>query len=417
MSLTGRAAAGVRHSTQMLSALRYPQYRRYWTGNLCAVSAQQIMWVAQGWLVYDLTGSELYLGITGLFAALPAIMLNLVGGVVADRFDQRRVIGLTQLVSVAVVGMLAVLDATGLVRVWQVFAVAFVMGAMQAFNNPARQSIFPQLIDRKDLMQAVALNSMVWQGTRIIAPATGGIVVSLAGTAPAFFLCCAGFLALAVSISGLKVEEQPRARRESMARDLGQGIEFIRGNFLFAFLIGMSFFSSFFGNAANQLMPVFARDILEIGPSGLGLLLSTSGIGSVVGVVIAGSLGDYERKGLLLIGGSSLYGLFLIVFGFSTYLPLSLATLFLMGMCIQLYTITLQTTLQSRVPDDLRGRVKGVYGMTYNVGPLGALQAGIIASTFGAPVAVALSGAAIMSFSLLVASSRAEVRRLQAATA
>ena len=179
--------------------------------------------------------------------------------------------------------------------------------------------------------------------------------------------------------------------------------------------MGMSFFSSFFGNSAQQLMPVFARDILKTGPSGLGFLLSVMGVGSLAGILIAGSLSQYERKGLLIIGGSAAYGCFLIFFATSTLLPLSLVALFLMGLSLQLYTITLQSTLQMRVPDELRGRVMGVYGMTYNVGPLGAMQAGIIASSFGAPAAVVFSGLAIIAFSLGVASSRSEVRALQAA--
>jgi predicted MFS family arabinose efflux permease len=317
-------------------------------------------------------------------------------------------------VSVLAVGALATLTLLELVHVWHVFAVAFLLGATQAFNNPARQSIFPQLIDRKDMMLAVSLNSMVWQGTRIIAPSTGGVIVALFGTAAAFYLCCAGFLALAFAVAGLKIDYQPRARRESMLRDLGEGVSFIRANFIFAFLIGMSFFSSFFGMSAQQLMPVFARDILEIGPSGLGMLMSISGIGSLVGVFLTGYLSQSTRKGLLLIGGSTAYGSFMVLFGLSAFLPLSMVALFLMGMFAQMYMISVQTTLQMRVPDDLRGRVMGVHGMTYNIGPLGALQAGLIADSFGAPVAVAVSGCAIIAFALGVASTRGEVRNLQA---
>jgi MFS family permease len=310
---------------------------------------------------------------------------------------------------------LATLDATHMVQVWHIWVVAFISGTMQAFNNPARQSIFPQLIDRKDLMQAVSVNSMVWQGTRIIAPAAGGIVIAFAGTAAGFYLGGIGCLALALAVSGLKTENHPRERKESVVRDLTEGVSFIRANFLFAFLMGMSFFSSFFGNSAQQLMPVFARDILHTGPSGLGFLLSVMGVGSLLGILTAGFLAEYDRKGLMIIGGSAAYGCFLILFGSSSILPLSLVALFLMGASLQLYTITLQSTLQMRVPDELRGRVMGVYGMTYNVGPLGALQSGSIASVFGAPVAVMVSGVAIMAFSLGVASSRSEVRALQAA--
>jgi MFS family permease len=398
---------------RILTALRYPQYRRFWLGNFGAVTGQQMMWVAQGWLVYDLTGSPVYLGYAGLVTALPAIVLNLLGGVLADRLDQRKVITTSQVITSSAVFVLATLTAFSLVHVWHVLVVAFILGSTQAFNNPARQAIFPQLIDKKDLMNAVSLNSMVWQSTRVIAPAIAGVIVALAGTAVAFYVCSVCFLALAIAVLGLKINPQEaRQRRGSVLGDLGDGLGFIRDNFLFAFLIGMSFFSSFFGGAGIQLMPVFVRDILHAGPSALGLLMSVMGVGTMIGVITGGYLGDYERKGLLIIGGATAYGTFLILFANSTYLPLSLALLFVMGISLQLYTITLQTTLQMRVPDELRGRVMGVYGMTHNIGPLGAMQAGLLASAFGAPVAVTVSGLAIIVFALGVASSRSEVRRL-----
>jgi MFS family permease len=398
---------------RILTALRYPQYRRFWLGNFGAVTGQQMMWVAQGWLVYDLTGSPVYLGYAGLVTALPAIVLNLLGGVLADRLDQRKVITTSQVITSSAVFVLATLTALDLVHVWHVLVVAFILGSTQAFNNPARQAIFPQLIDKKDLMNAVSLNSMVWQSTRVIAPAIAGVIVAVAGTAVAFYVCSVCFLALAFAVLGLKIQPgERRQQRGSVLSDLGDGVGFIRDNFLFAFLIGMSFFSSFFGGAGIQLMPVFVRDILHGGPSALGLLMSVMGVGTMIGVITGGYLGDYERKGLLIIGGATAYGTFLILFANSTYLPLSLALLFVMGISLQLYTITLQTTLQMRVPDELRGRVMGVYGMTHNIGPLGAMQAGLLASAFGAPTAVTISGLAIIVFALGVASSRSEVRRL-----
>jgi MFS family permease len=401
----------------MFSALRYPQFRRYWFGNLAAVSGQQMMWVAQGWLVYRLTDSALYLGYVGLATAAPAVLLNLVGGVVADRFDQRRVVLLTQLVTAASVAWLAVLTALGAVQVWHVLVAAFIAGSMQAFNNPARQSIFPHLLDRKDLMHAVALNSIVWQGTRIVAPAIAGLVITQFGEATTFFVCAAAFLSLGLVVAGLRVEK--RTRRDQPASpltDLVEGITFIRAHFLFAFLIGMSFFNSFFGFSTQQLMPVYAVDILNIGPDGLGLLFSLSGIGSILGIAALGYARDVQQQGLLIVAGAVLYGCFTILFGISTSVPLSFAAIFLMGASSSIYMITVQTALQLRVPDELRGRVMGIYGVTYNIGPLGALQAGFIADRFGAPAAFVIGGLAIVLFAAGVAASRAEIRGLRLAS-
>ncbi|MCC6382509.1 MAG: MFS transporter, partial [Dehalococcoidia bacterium] len=169
-----RALDRFRASVHFLSALRYPQYRRFWLGNLASVTGFQMMWVAQGWIIYELTDSALYLGWAGLVSAAPAIVLNIAGGVFADRMDQKKLIAWVQAGSAAAVFVLATLIALDMVAVWHVLAAAFLVGALQSLSNPARQAMFPYLLDRKDLMNAVALNSMVWQGTRVVAPAAGG---------------------------------------------------------------------------------------------------------------------------------------------------------------------------------------------------------------------------------------------------
>jgi MFS family permease len=399
----------------MFSALKHPQFRRFWFGNLAAVGGQQIMWMAQGVLVYRLTGEAVYLGYVGLATATPAILLNLVGGVVADRFDQRKIILFTQLATAVSVAILALSVATEQVTVWHVIAVAFISGCTQAFNNPARQSIFPGLVERKDLMNAVALNSIVWQGTRIVAPGIGGILLATFGMAVTFGFVCVGFLLLGLAVIGLKVEPRARSRPASPLQDLKEGVGFIAGNFLFSFLITMSFFNSFFGFSTQQLMPVFTEDILHVSDFWLGVLLSMTGIGSIIGVALLGLAGDIERKGLLIIGGATAFGASIILFALSTYYPLSLVIVGFMGAFGTIYMITVQTALQLRVPDELRGRVMGIYGVTHNIGPLGALQAGIIADTFSPPTALIVGGAAIMLFALGVAYSNREVRGLQSA--
>jgi MFS family permease len=356
-----------------------------------------------------------YLGYVGLATALPAIVLNLAGGVTADRLDQRKVILITQIITSASVFILATLTALEVVQVWQILAVAFTSGCMQAFNNPARQSIYPSLVDRKDLMNAVALNSMVWQGTRIVAPATGGALIAIFGIATGMYVCAFGFLILGLAVIGLPApKKRDRPAGASVFGELATGLSFIRAHFIFTFLIGMSFFNSFFGFSVQQMMPVFARDILDVGSWGQGVMMSTTGIGAMVGILTVGFLGDTERKGMLVIGGATLFGSFIILFANSGFFPLSLVFLFFMGAFGSIYMITVQTSLQMRVPDELRGRVMGIYGVTHNLGPLGAMQAGLLASTFSAPIALTIGGAAIILFAVGVAYSRREVRSLQA---
>jgi MFS family permease len=288
---------------------------------------------------------------------------------------------------------------------------------MQAFNNPARQSIFPGLVERKELMNAVALNSIVWQSMRIVAPGIGGLVLAIFGVAATFSLVCAGFLLLGVAVIGLDTPAQRRTTKTSPIADLKEGLAFISANFLFAFLIGMSFFNSFFGFSTQQLMPVFSEDILHVSDFWLGMLLSMTGVGSIIGIGVLGYAGDVERKGLLIIGGAIAFGAFIILFALSTYYPLSLLLVGFMGAFGSIYMITVQTTLQLRVPDELRGRVMGIYGITHNVGPLGALQAGIIADSVSPPAALIVGGTAIIVFALAIAYSNRSVRTLESAPA
>ena len=410
------AMARMAKAMRVLNALRYPNYRSYWFGNLASVSGFQIMMMGQGWLVYELTGSPLYLGYVGLATAIPSILLNLFGGVFADKLNPRRLVLLTQPTSAILMFTLGTLTVLDVVQVWHVMIVAFCTGAVQAFDQPARQSMYPHLLDRKDLMNAVALNSSIWQGTRIVAPSIGGAVIGLVGNHAPFYLAGLGFLTMSLLISRINVSFPVRVSGGSVAQDMVEGISFIRNNSIFSFLIGMTFFNSFFGLAYTQLMPIFAEDILDVGASGMGFLLSVSGVGALLGTFVIASMGDVRRKGLLLIGGATLFGGSLILFALSHWFFVSLGILFVAGFSNSVYSISVMSTLQIMVPDELRGRVMGVYGMTYNMLPLGAMQSGAIANVASAPFAVALGGFAVIAFALGVASTNVRIRRLGVAT-
>ena len=373
------------------------------------------MTVAQGWLVYDLTGSPLYLGYVGLATAIPGLFLSLLGGVLADRVDLRRLLIVTQLFVAVMAATLATVTALGVVQPWHVLIIAFLTGSSQAFNNPARQAIFPQLIDRKELMNAVSLNAMSWQGTRIVAPAGGGVLVAVAGSATTFYACAIGYLIFSVIVLGFQLRPPEKQARASLMSDMTEGLRYVSANSLFAVLIGLTFCNSFFGLSLLQIMPVFARDILDVGPSGLGLMFSAVGFGSVLGLVVASTLGHIERKGLVIIAGAVTYGIFLILFSFSTTFAISLALLFTMSIFNQIYMISVQTILQLRMPDGLRGRVMGIYTMTFNLGPLGAIQAGALASAVSPAFAVMIGGSAIIFFALSVAAAKVEIRQLRTA--
>ncbi len=402
---------------RVFTALRRPGFRRFWIGMVASVMGFQIMMVAQGWLVFDLTGSELYLGYVGLASGLPAIALNLIGGVVADKVDQRRLLIVTQSLSSLIMLALAMLVFADLVQIWHVMVTAFLIGSVQAFDAPSRQALFPRLIEREDMMNAVALNSMVWQGTRVIGPAIGGIIIGTRlGVSPGFFAAFFGFLVMAVMVSTLRMAPVARSQRGSFVRDMGEGIAFVRANRIFTFLIGMTFFNSVFGMSYIFLFPVFARETFEAGTTGLGFLSAATGLGALLGTLVTASLGNFRRKGWLLLGGAMLFGVFLILFAATSevyaWLPLALCLVFFAGMSTSIYMITVMSTLQTLVPNELRGRVMGIYGMTWSLLPLGALQAGAIAEYTSAALAVGVGGAAVILFALGMTMASRQVRGL-----
>ncbi len=402
---------------QIFAALKQPSYRRFWSGMVASVLGFQIMTVAQGWLVYDLTGSKLYLGYVGLAAGLPAVVLNLFGGVVADKIDKRRLLLVTQTTASLLMFTLATLTLMDVVQVWHVLVIALLTGSVQAFDNPTRMALFPHLIERKDLQNAVALNAMVWQGTGVVGPALGGIIIATRlGVAPGFYAAFLGFLLMAVMIFTLKVPLIPRAGGSSFFQDMGQGLSYIRSHSIFAVLIAMTFFNAVFGMAYIFLLPVFAKDILQVGASGLGYLYAASGTGALLGTLTMATLTHVRYKGWLLLGGATFFGAFLILFATTSHVyasvPVALLLLFLVGVSTSLYMVSIMTTLQSLVPDALRGRVMGIYGMTWSLVPVGAMLSGAIAEYTSAPFAVGLGGAAVLLFALGMAVVSREVRQL-----
>lgn len=397
-------------------AFQYPQYRLYWLGMLARVGGFQVLQFGQFWLVFQLTGSPLALGYIGLANAIPAITLNLVGGVVADRVDQRKLIVITQTTAASMVLLLATLTLLEVVQMWHLLTIAVVSGAINAFSQPASQALYPRLIDRKAMMSAVALNSSIWQGTRVTSPAIAGVLIVWLGTPATFFLAAGGMLAFAIVVSGLKVPRAERARDTRPLADLLEGLRFIRGNSIFSFLISMTFFNSFFGMAYVALMPIFAVKILEVGANGQGWLMTSSGIGSLMVTVYLGSRGNFRRKGLVLIGGAVMTGLSIATFALTSELigsyALALGVMFIFGIFTSMYMISIMSSLQMMVPNHMRGRVMGFYGMTWNIMPLGGMYAGALATLIGAPLAIAIGGLLVSAFALGPAMLNGQVRNL-----
>jgi MFS family permease len=399
-------------------ALHYPAYRAFWLGLLASVSGFQILRFGQYWLIYQLTASPIALGYIGLASGVPAICLNLFGGVFADTIDQRRLIVTTQGLTASLIFLLATLTLLDAVQVWHALVIAFFAGAVEAFDQPARQALYPHLIDRKVMLSAVALNSCIWQGTRIIAPAVAGFIIAWAGTAVAFYLAGLGFLTMATVMYGLRVPHMTRGARGRAAHDILEGLKFIRQNSIFSCLIAMTFFHSFFGLAYITLMPVLAVDILQVGAKGQGLLMGVGGVGSLLTTLWLSVRSNVGSKGWRIIGGGVMSGLSIATLGLTSAFvgsfELALAVMFVIGICNMTYTTSIQSSLQMLVPDNMRGRVMGFYGMTYNIMPLGGMLAGALADLTSAPLAIAVGGLVVAAFAIGPVMIIGKVRNLDA---
>lgn len=405
-------------------AFRYPAYRVYWGGTLASVVGYQVFQFTQFLLVHRLTGSAVYLGLVGLAAAIPALALNLFGGVVADKMDKRKLLLTTQVTNAVFIAVLGTLTLLDMVEPWHVVLIAFLSGAVFAFDNPARQSLYPLLVARSALTSAVAFQSVIWQSTRIAAPALAGLVVAFGaaseqdGMAVGFFLASAGFAIMGVVMARLKMPASEQRRRTSGLQDLAEGLHFIRTNTVVLFLMLMSFVNGLFGGAYLILMPVIARDILGVGADLQGWMLSAGGIGAVSVTLFVGSRSGLHWRTHLLVGGATLYGVLIAVFAITAErvgsYPLAVGLIVAMGASQAAYMLIIMSSLQMLVPDRLRGRVMGFFGVTYAMLPLSGLLAGLTAQFVGVPVAVAIGGLIVSIFALGPALLNAKIRNLGA---
>lgn len=394
-------------------ALGYPLYRRYWCASFASVGATQIITLGQGWLIFELSGSAWLLGLLGAAASIPNIVMTLVGGVIADRFDKRRVMLCTSATSAGLLATLAWLDAHGMVAVWHVLMIAALFSLITGIDWPARASMYPRLVERPAFMSAVALNSFIWQSSRMIMPALGGLLISVSDTSVLFTLGALGFATMFMVVATLP--PQPSATATGSAfEQLGEGLRFIWQTPLFRWLMGLTFAAMFLGQSFTQLMPVFA-DRLGSDETGYGYLLSAGGMGSVIGTLLIGSVQRHGQLGRVMLGAATCAALLTLIFASLTLLGwfwAAFAAALLVATCASGFNISSMTVLQLSVPDGLRGRVMGVHSMSFSMMPLGGLFLGAVAEPLGAAAAVMVACTLYLVGIAFVAARAPMIRRL-----
>ena len=395
-------------------ALGFPRFRRYWFASFASVGATQLVTLGQGWLIFELSGSALQLGVLGAAASVPNILMTLLGGVIADRFDRRLILITTSAITAGLLALLTFLDYSGLVTVWQVLLIAAAVSLISGLDWPARASIFPLLLERYAYLSGAAMNAFIWQSTRMAIPAVGGLIIALAeDTWPIFAIATLGFLVMSIVLTTIHVQVPPTAH-ESPVEQLKEGFRFIFRTDIFRWLLGLTFVGMFFSQSYVQIMPVFV-DLLGTDETGYGYLLSAGGLGSVMGTLLIGMVQESRRLGLIMLGGAAGSVFFLFAFASTSALqslPLALVLAFLVAASASAFMIISMTVLQLEVPDALRGRVMGIHTIGYSLAPLGGLFLGGLAGSLGASWAV-ITGSAIYLVAIVATTlMKSEIRNL-----
>lgn len=389
-----------------LRALRHPNFRLFFTGQVISMIGTWMQTVAQSWLIYRLTGSSVLLGLVAFASQIPVLLVAPIGGHIADRHSRHRIIILTQALSMVMALMLAWLTLSGSVQIWEVFVLSVLLGIVNAFDMPARQSFFVEMVGKDDMINAIALNSSLMSAARMLGPAIAGILVAKVGEGWCFFINGISYVAVIAGLLMMRLEPfvPHAAEAASPWENIREGFAYVSRTSPIFVLLTCVGVMSFAGLPFTVLMPIFAAEILHTGSQGFGALMSCVGLGSMSGSLLLASRGGLNGLTRWLTIGGFVFPTALCGFAFSKSLPLSCLLLFIAGFALMIQLGSSNTLVQSMAPDRYRGRVMGVYSMMLvGVSPLGAMAAGFEGSRFGAPATIALGALACLVSILIFA--------------
>ena len=381
--------------------LRLRDFRLFWAHTSLWTVGEVATFIGQGWLVLSLSGdSPLWVGVASGMSGLGHITCSLIGGILADRRNRRLVISLVALTRAVIFSILAILILNDMVQLWHVLVIVCVQGGTIGINAPSFNGLIYDMVGPKRLMNGVAYTLTAFHVSWAIGSVLTGHLVNTTGIGAAYAL--AAFLCLLSIIPLTKIEaiNSIEAAKEPISQGILRGIRYVAKNRFLRLLLLLSILVETFGFSYLVMLPVIAKTVLAVGPKGLGYLSSAGGIGSIIGTVAVASLGDFKNKWKLLTIGTASAGIGIFLFGTSPWYPLSLLLTGLIGFFLVTYDATINTLLQTVSEDDMRGRVLGLYGMTWGFTPLGGFLSGSVASIAGAPFAVALGGVVILTYTL-----------------
>ncbi len=378
---------------RVFKAFQYRDFRLMWVGACTSSIGTWMQIVAQGWLIYRLSHSAFLLALDQFLAGIPIFLFSLIGGVVADRVERRKILLISQYIQMASAATLTLLVALGLQHIWPILCLSFLSGLAQAFGGPAYQALIPTLVDRNDMPNAIALNSIQFNLAVTVGPALAGITLARLGEKWCFGLNAISFLAPIISLSIISARFLPPKSAESMFGSLKQGILFIRQQGAMVALIALAFLMTFLSMPMRTYIPVFVKDIFHRGPETYGNLLSLMGVGSICGSLMVAGLGNISHKGRFALLTLIFMGAGISGFSLSKLLPFSYAMLVLVGASMMAVFATVTSLVQLIVTNEMRGRVMSVYNCAFRGGmPMGNLVSGWLVPIYNAPIVLAVNG-------------------------
>ena len=406
---------------EMFRALRHRNFRLFWSGAFLSNTGTWMQAVAQGWLVLQLSNSPFWLGVDAFMSTAPGLVFTLVGGVFADLIDRRKLLIYSQIVAGLAALFLGTLVVTGVVKVWMILGLSFVTGCCMSIAGPSYMALVFDLVGREDLANAIALNSTQFQLARALGPVAAGVGFKLFGLAGCFFANGVSFAAVCIGLALVRYDrtlnpqqhEQATKEERRFVTNLVEGFRYVASRPRVSMLLMISAVTSLFGAPYIAMAPVFARDVLHLGETGLALLMGMAGAGALFGALFLAYLGDFRRKGWFVLGGDFGFAVCLIGFSLSNKVLMSVIFLFALGFGIVCSVAVTNTLLQKLVSDEMRGRVMSMFMLSFiGAMPIGNLIAGAASHRFGAPHTLAVGGAIIAVFAVIVTWRSPRLREL-----
>ena len=398
-----------------LPAFKSRNYTLYFVGQLISLIGTWLQIVAEGWLIFQLSHSAFYVGLSAAASTLPSLFLSLIGGVIVDRFPKKKIILITQTSSMILAFILGMLTITNSITVWHIIFLAFLLGVVQAIDIPARHAYISELVDDKKLLtSAVALNSTIYNSARVIGPTIAGILISVFGLGMAFIFNSLSYIAVIVALLLINTRHLIPKIHPNPIKAIREGLRYAYFHPTIKSLLISSIFISIFGWSYSTLMPVIAEEVFHLDAAGLGLLYAATGVGALLATFVISAYSHRINPNMFIVGGNIFFAIGLLLFSFTTSVSLAYVVLFIIGFSLVSMFAMINTTIQHSVADHMRGRVMSIYSLSFmGFTPLGNFEIGYVAEKFGTGIALQISAIIVLLFGIYFYKNISKVKNEQ----